>query len=309
MGAELLEVLPDERGLVRLDGGAEIKVSFSPRGASVVGVGARGHVRFRKGNTQFPIWKTCCHAGKIMAEAAALVVSSWIAYRQSFQRTNCIELEAGESYTPAAIPSVVFDHTVMLRELEGSAYQFAGGDFAGGTFGAIGPWSAPPLQGYDIAESTLSSGIGSSTTVLPMVSTVGFEIGLAYIAPDTESVEQISITEVDTSTLTVVRGENAISRGAGIVVRQLQPEDLPRWVDFSVVEADGSGIIITDPTPSSPWDEYGRMFRTQYFDIIDNPPFLQSRTIERTVAWEYPGQVHTYSYDTGGGGGGGGGES
>lgn len=59
ISAVLIAVLPDGRGTVELDSGAQITISFPPAGAASVGVGTRGEVSFTGGDIQRAWWRTC----------------------------------------------------------------------------------------------------------------------------------------------------------------------------------------------------------------------------------------------------------
>lgn len=77
--AELIEVTDIGRGIVKLSGGEQISISFPGTGASAIGKGTKGLIRFvRRGNRQFPSWRTCCGVGKTNSDAPTpALLSIW----------------------------------------------------------------------------------------------------------------------------------------------------------------------------------------------------------------------------------------
>lgn len=140
--AELIEITPDDRGVVRLDGGEKITIFFPPTGASAVGKGARGRIQFvRRGNKQTPQWRTCCE--KNGKRDAIVVIAHWPSYRNGPTRKNCAE----GLYDEVSEPTSVQSFPLFIRIWEDSIYEYGGS--TGGNANVGSPWQ---LNGAEVYE-------------------------------------------------------------------------------------------------------------------------------------------------------------
>lgn len=125
MPAKLVEITPEDNGVVELADGARITVPFPPAGASQIGVGTKGKLSFENGNLQRPFWRTCSCFAKRRSAGRALEWAMAFANSILSRAVSLLGEDVASDLSGDPI-SLASGATKFLRSTEDNLYFSAG---------------------------------------------------------------------------------------------------------------------------------------------------------------------------------------